>query len=128
MVLWYQRSAWPVTTRPVASSPVGGYQVLRLPFDVSNRDVKAGVALVNAGEMGVLAYLDSLFVTCDGCSVSKVPKLITVKCSSFIPLKCPFFDTNPEYIDAFVTSLPIFEDFVALEIGFLHFQPFTKSF
>ena len=65
-----------VTTLPVVSSPVGGYQVLRLPFDPSNTDVKAGVALVNAGEMGVLACRDSLFVTYEGCSISTVPKVI----------------------------------------------------
>jgi hypothetical protein len=36
-------------------------------------DVRVGVALGNAGEMGVVAFLDSLFVTYEGCSISQVP-------------------------------------------------------
>ena len=47
--------------------------MLRFSFDVSNTDVRFGVALGNAGEMGVVASLDSLFVTYEGCSMSKVP-------------------------------------------------------
>jgi hypothetical protein len=52
--------------------------VQRLSFDLSNTDVRVGVALGNAGEIGVVAFQDSLFVTYEGCSISKVPKVITV--------------------------------------------------
>ena len=50
--------------------PMWGYQVLLVSFDVSNTHVRVGVALGNAGEVAVVVYLDSLFVTYDGCSIS----------------------------------------------------------
>ena len=44
--------------------------MLLLSFDVSNTHVRVGVALGNAGEVGVVAFLDSLFVTYEACSIS----------------------------------------------------------
>ena len=44
--------------------------MLLLSFDVSNTHVRFGVVLGNVGEVGVVAFLDSLFVMFERCSIS----------------------------------------------------------
>lgn len=68
--------------------------MLRLSFDVSNTDVRVGVAVGNAGEVEVVAFLDSLFVTYEGCSRSHY----SVNCSSFIAMKCQYATKFPSTV------------------------------
>ena len=41
-----------------------------LSFEVSNTHVRFGVVPGNVGEVGVVAFLESLFVKYEGCSIS----------------------------------------------------------
>ena len=85
--------------------------------------VRFGVALGNAGKVGVVAFLDYLLVKYEGCSISLgsiglhsyMRIHYSVNWSLFILLKYQYSTKFPSSV-ALVGSLHIFKDFVALEM------------
>ena len=99
-----------------------------LSFDVFNTHAKFGVAVWIAVENGVVAVLDSLFLMYEKFSISQgslglqsyMRSHYSFICSSFIALRRQYSTFSSSV--ALVNPLRIFEDFVALKMGFRIFN------